>query len=334
LTATVARRADERARERARRQRDLEATAAVGQVTSATLDIANLAQQVTDLIRERFGLYFVGLFLMNESRTRAVLQSGTGEAGASLLARGYRVAPGEGVIGVCIADGASHWNLELTMDSANSVPELPYARAEVALPLRSRGEVLGAFWALSYHTETFDDEMRIVLQTIADQVAVAVDSIRLFTERQEATVRLQRAYGEATRGAWEDLMRTRNLLGAGYESRVAGVVKLAPAEPEAWRIEAREAWAEGTPTLGAVDRVGDLQEQSLAIRSSRGVRSLGSWMWRGRDFGEWTPEEQAHLESLTSNWGGDGKRAAYEDAQERAVRQRLMSDISSRIRLR
>ncbi|HNT74978.1 MAG TPA: GAF domain-containing protein [Anaerolineae bacterium] len=334
LLATAARRTDERTREQARRLRDLEAAAAVGQLTSATLNIGNLASQVTELIRERFGLYFVGLFLVNESRTWAILQAGTGEAGATLLARGYRVSPGDGVVGASLADGVSHWNLELAMERAEAAPELPYARAEVALPLRSRGEILGVFWALSYHTETFDDEMRIVLQTIADQIAVAIDSIRLFLERQEATVRLQRAYGEATRAAWEELMRTRELTGAGYEAGVAGVVKLAPAEPETWQVEAQEAWMAGTPAMGRPDEAEPLHEQSLALPIiSRGEIIGVMDVAKPANFGEWTPEEMAQLQVLTTQLGVAMENARlYEDAQERAVRQRLMSDISSRIR--
>lgn len=333
LTATVARRADERAREQARRQRDLEAAAAVGQVASTTLDIAGLAQQVTNLIRERFGLYFVGLFLLNESRTRAVLQAGTGESGAALLARGYGVAPGEGGIGVCIADGAPHWT-ELPGDAAPVALELPYARAEIALPLRSRGEALGAFWILSYHADTFDDEMRIVLQTIADQVAVAIDSIRLFTERQEAAVRLQRAYGEATQAAWEELMRTRNFTGAGYEARLAGVTKLAPAEPETWHLAAQEAWTEGTLVLAGGDSSDDLREHSLAIPiSSRGEIIGVIDVAKPATFGDWTLEEKELLQALTSQLGVAMENARlYEEAQERAIRQRLLSDISGRIR--
>jgi len=332
LMSTVERRATERAREHARRERDLAVTAAVGEVTSATLDIEALMQQVAELIRDRFGLYFVGLSLVNEARTRAVLQAGTGEAGRALLARGYQVRVGTGLTGKCLADGTSHVDRSVDRSEDTDLPELPYARSEIALPLRSRGELLGVFWAQSYHTDTFDEETLIVLQTIADQVAVAIDSVRLYAEREEITRLLRRAYGEVTREAWEEFLQRSNILGAGYTARLTGTTKLVPVAPEAWRPEEQSAWQSRhiVHDLG-LDATGE-RHLALPITSHEGTIGVINVSKPGA-AGEWTQDEIAQLESLTYQLGVALENArTYEDTQSRALREHLMNEAASRIR--
>ena len=342
LQATVTQREAAQEQVRARRQRDVAAAAAVGDVVSATLDIAELAQAVVELLHERFNLYFVGLFLMNEARTRVILQAGTGEAGEALLARAYRVPVGAGLIGECVTSRAAQLDSSLAQHAAAKVPELPYAQAEMAVPLRSRGEVSGALWALSYHTDTFDDELVIVLQTIADQIAVAIDSMRLFSESQETNARLQRADREAARSAWTELTRTRDLIGAGYEAQLTGVVRIPAARPEVWRSESRVAWEEAIATgvasttrgEGATGVAGGITEHHLALPIMSRDEVIGVInVSKPMTFGDWTADELLQLEALTVQVGVALENARlYEGAQDRAMRQRLMSDVSSRIR--
>lgn len=67
-----------------------------------------LLQRVCDLVKERFNLYFVGVFLVEPSASgpdSAVLAAGTGEAGQKLLEQGYRLQVGDdSVIGWATAN--------------------------------------------------------------------------------------------------------------------------------------------------------------------------------------------------------------------------------------
>jgi GAF domain-containing protein len=59
--------------------------------------IPPLLQRVCELVRQRFNLYYVGVFLVEPSASgpgNAVLAAGTGEAGQKLLAEGYRLPVG------------------------------------------------------------------------------------------------------------------------------------------------------------------------------------------------------------------------------------------------
>jgi GAF domain-containing protein len=63
-------------------------------------------------------------------------------------------------------------------------PYLPKTRSEMALPLRVRNEVIGALDVQSTSLHAFSDEDIQTIQMMADQVAIAIDNARLFSEQR------------------------------------------------------------------------------------------------------------------------------------------------------
>ena len=116
-----------------------------------------------------------------------------------MLAQDYRAAMGEWAVGRCVAEGKTILARDTDVDHVLLFDRtrLPHTRAAVAMPLRSRGRIFGAIEVHSDQPEVLDAESAVVLQTVADQVAVGIDSVRLYAERREATG-LQRAYSEVT----------------------------------------------------------------------------------------------------------------------------------------
>ncbi len=178
-----------------RRALQLQAAAEVSRATGSILDPDELIQQVVELTRERFGLYYVGLYLLDQAdKTRrwAVLRAGTGEAGRQMVARGRRIeVGGNSMVGWCIA----HRQYRLVEDvSAEDAllknPLLPGTRSKLALPLISRGQAIGAMTFQSAHPAAFAEEDITTLQTMADQLANAIENARLFAERKQAEERL------------------------------------------------------------------------------------------------------------------------------------------------
>ncbi|MDJ0754048.1 MAG: GAF domain-containing protein [Ardenticatenaceae bacterium] len=148
------------------------------------LDRDALLQKTIDLMQERFGLYYVGIFLSDETEGYAHLRAGTGRAGAEQIAQGHRLEiGGKSLIGGAVADGQPrvHQDVLLAADwFAN--PLLPDTRSEIAMPLRARGRVLGAVTAQSVETGKFNAALVRVLQTMCDQIAIALDNSDLFTQ--------------------------------------------------------------------------------------------------------------------------------------------------------
>jgi PAS domain S-box-containing protein len=148
------------------------------------LDPDAMMSQSANLIQERFHFYYVGLFLMDETRSYAVLRVGTGEAGQQMLAARHQLAiGGESIIGWCIANAQARIALDVGKEAVRfDNPYLSQTRSEMALPLISRGQVLGALTVQSIEEAAFSKEDVIILQTMADQLAIAIENARLYQE--------------------------------------------------------------------------------------------------------------------------------------------------------
>jgi GAF domain-containing protein/HAMP domain-containing protein len=328
LIGGLERRVAERTQELEQRSAYMAASAEVGRAVSSILDVDELIQQVVELIRERFDLYYVGLFLTDEAGEWAVLRAGTGEAGKAMLARGHRLKIGlEGMIGWSIANAKARVALYAEEDVVRKVQdELPETRSEAALPLRSRGRVLGALTIQHDQFNAFDDDTIAVLQTMADQVAVALDNAHLFTESQAALDATRRIYSELRREAWSELLRTQ--LDLGYRSHAGGVT---PAE-DAWRGDMERALQEGRTVQGNGTGVEERLPLTVPIKVRDDVIGVLDTHKLAED-GEWTPDEIFLLETLAEQLGEALESARlYQDTQRRAARERLTREITDKMR--
>jgi GAF domain-containing protein len=174
----------------------LQTVAEIAKSTSTILDPEQLMKQAVNLIRERFGFYYVGLFLMDEARRYAVLYAGTGKAGQEMLAEGYRLAVGgQSMVGWCIEHAKARVAGDIAKETIHfNNPHLPETRSELALPLMSHHECMGALTVQSVQEAAFSNEGLIVLQTMADQLAIAIENARLYQERLEQSYSLQALY--------------------------------------------------------------------------------------------------------------------------------------------
>ncbi|MGD8624445.1 MAG: GAF domain-containing protein, partial [Anaerolineae bacterium] len=325
----------ERTQALARRSVYLEATAEVGRAATSILERERLGRQVVELIRERFDLYYVGLFLVDDLGEWAVLQAGTGEAGQRMLERGHRIRVGEGMIGWSVAHGEARVAGMADEDMVRvATAELPETRSEVALPLRSRDRVLGALSVQHTEADAFDLDTIAVLQTMADQVAVALDNAILFAESREALESARRAYGEVSRRTWAELLRTHPDWGYRYAQR-----QVLPAQ-EAQRQELMEAEQGGeivvhNPPGDGREAVGtEPQVASLAIPLKVRDDVVGVLGFRKRaEDGAWTDSEMSVLENFATRLEVALESARlYEETQQRAARDRLLAEVVGRIR--
>jgi DNA-binding LacI/PurR family transcriptional regulator/putative methionine-R-sulfoxide reductase with GAF domain len=184
--------------------------AEVSQVASSILDPRDLIHQVVELVHERFDLYYVGLFLVEteeiaERSTKwAYLQAGTGQAGRKMTKQRYRLeVGGESMIGQCIATGQPCVALDVGQEAVRfSNPLLPETRSELALPLVSRGEAIGALTIQSSKEAAFTEESVAVFQLMADLLANTIDNTRLFGQTQEALKEIESFQRLQVREAW------------------------------------------------------------------------------------------------------------------------------------
>lgn len=182
------------------RSNQLQIVTQVNRITASILNIDELIKQSVNLIRDWFGLYYVGLFLVDEARQNAVLRAGTGAAGAQMLAAGHKLeVGGASMIGQCIQTGEPRIALDVGEEATRfDNPHLPETHSEMALPLRSRDWVMGALTIQSIKVAAFDADSIAITQLLADNLATAIDNAELYTSLQGELSERERA--EAERG--------------------------------------------------------------------------------------------------------------------------------------
>lgn len=309
------------------RTRNLETAAEVSNVTISVLDPSVLLPQVVELVRERFGYYYVGLFLVDKRSEYAVLQAGSGEAGHQMMAQGWRLAiNAESMIGRCVSRNEAEIALDVgAAPSRFDNPFLPDTRSEMALPLRARGPsgdsvVIGAMTVQSDRRLAFDEADVSLMQTVADQVATAISNARLFRQAQESLEAARRAYGELAGQAWQALLAATPDLGFVEDAR--GLASVG----DYWDTEMIEAVRQAQPVSGG--------EKALAVPIlSRGQVVAVIDAHFPADGGTWTPEQTQLLQSLAEQLGVALESARlYQDTQRVAARERMLREATAHIR--
>lgn len=316
-------RVTERTQALAHRTAYMQAAAEVSRATNAMVDMDMLIQESVDLIRERFGLYYVGLFLKDPAAEWAVLRAGTGSAGAAMLMRGHRIRVGEGMIGWAVAHGASRVALRAGADAVRlATPELPETRSEAAIPLRSRGETIGALTVQHDEAGAFDEAAIEALQIMGDQLAVALENARLLAESQEALLATRRAYGELTRAGWEQLALAKT--DAGYVAHFGGEVSPSVGHWPADMRESRQQDRMVTDGAGTTVAI-PLKARDQVI----GVVRLS----KAAQAEEWNPQELGMMTTLIDQLGVtlDGARL-YQQSQRRAAQEQLVGEMTTQMR--
>lgn len=184
-----------------KRTNQLQTAGEVSSAATSMLELNELLPKVVELIRSHFDYYYVGLFLADENREFLILRAATGEMGNQMLATQHSLPIGNSsMVGWCVANNQARIALDVGKDAVHfKNPILPNTRSELALPLRARGQVIGAMTIQSAEEAAFKDADITALQTMTDQVANAIETARLFKERSSLIKELETKNAELER---------------------------------------------------------------------------------------------------------------------------------------
>lgn len=182
----------------------LQAASYIARQTAEIQDLSVLLDRVANLVTDQFGFYHTGIFLVNEAGDEAVLQAASSEGGRRMLERGHNLAVGkQGIVGFVAAEKKPRIALDVGNDAVFfNNPDLPMTRSEMALPLLIRNKTLGVLDIQSNLPKAFTFDDVDVLQTLADQIAVAIENARLLDESQATLTQLEALTNIRTREAW------------------------------------------------------------------------------------------------------------------------------------
>jgi len=188
---------------------------------------------VVDQVQKAFNYYHAHIYLVDDAGQALVMAGGTGEAGRAMLAGGHKIPWGKGLVGRAAETRETILVPDVSQaDGWLPNPLLPDTRSEVAVPIADGERVLGVLDVQHDVTGGLGEADADLLESIAGQVAVALQNTRLFVEtrqRAEYEARLNLINQNIQRAAsMESLLQVaaRELGGALGARRVA--VQLAP----------------------------------------------------------------------------------------------------------
>ncbi|MGQ9907869.1 MAG: GAF domain-containing protein [Candidatus Flexifilum sp.] len=232
------------------RGRDIAATQEISRYAATQRDLQLLMDRVVELIVERFPVvYHAQIFLIDEEGRYAIVRASTGEVGRQLVARGHRLAVGSiSVIGQVTDQRRTIVARDTSASQIHRRNEfLPETRAELAVPLIIGDRVIGALDVQSKEPDAFSDDLVTVLQTMADQIAIAIENARLYQESLRRVADIEAANRRATLAAWQDYIR---VLRSSSLTRDAGVPDETTRDSEAISALRQQAIATGAVAIG------------------------------------------------------------------------------------
>jgi GAF domain-containing protein len=295
-----------------RRSRYLEANAEIARDTNSILDPSILLQRVVTLISQKFGFYHVSIFLIDDKREWAIMRAASSTGGQQMIARNHRLAVGkQGIVGFVTGLGEPRISQNIGLDYVHTnAEELPETRSEMALPLKAHGDIIGALDIQDSNESAFREEDITILQTLADQIALAISNAQLYQQAQQAVEEVRRASGESSRRSWQEAQLSGRL--PSYRYTRTGT--------SATRLE--------TGMLPELDDPGKL-EIPIQVRG----QTIGTIDIIKEDDPDWEVAERELLTTLSEQLGValDSARL-FDETQQRAANERLISDISSTVR--
>jgi GAF domain-containing protein len=149
------------------------------------LDVDRLLREVVTTIQNSFSYYHVHIYLLDETGENLRIVGGTGEAGQEMLANDHQIVIGKGLVGRA-GQTASTILVPDVSQEAGWLPNplLPDTKAEVAIPILIGQQVLGVLDVQHNISGGLGQADVDLLQSIANQVAVALRNASMYEEAQ------------------------------------------------------------------------------------------------------------------------------------------------------
>jgi GAF domain-containing protein/HAMP domain-containing protein len=315
-----------------KRVNELEIISAVSRTLTSESDIDRLLPLITTLVSDRFKVYHVGIFLIDESQLYAVLRAANSDGGKLMLANNHKLEVGQkGIVGYVAQTKEPRIALNVGEDAVFfNNPDLPDTRSEMALPLLVHGDIIGVLDLQSIEQNAFTPEDANTISILADQVAIAIENARLFSQSNKALEEMNLLFKETTRKEWASFSRQQSKL--GYHKTMTGGKELDQViESE----EMQKTLQSGELTINsstASSNNGHTQPSiSIPIKLRGAV--IGAMNVKSSISGHiWSQDEILMAEAAAERVALALENARLlKETQQRAANEKLVSEISARI---
>ena len=189
----------------AERTHSLELAAEVGRSVSRVRELGPMLKEAAEIIRSRFSLYYVQVYLANPAQNALLLQSGTGTIGAELVGRGHRLPLDiSSINGRAAVEKRSVVIADTTSSSTfRPNPLLPETRSEMAVPLMVGEKVVGVLDLQGHLAGALSEEILPAFEALAGQLAIAIQNASLLAETEQARAEVEKQARRLVRANWE-----------------------------------------------------------------------------------------------------------------------------------
>lgn len=323
LNNTLEQRVKERTAEIEKSSTQLQTVSNVARRIASIQDLNTLLSGITNLVSETFGYYHVGIFLVDENREFALLRAANSEGGQTMLERQHKLRlNSNSIVGYVTSRGEPRIALDVGSDAVYfNNPDLPTTRSEMALPLNVGGQVIGALDVQSTQANAFSEDNVATLSILADQVAIAIENARLFSESKEALVASQGTFDKYVKQEWISFTKQARQIGFVYDGK-----RVTPWDGTRQGEQKRNVVQTGRLSLEKVS-------PTIAIPIKLRGQTIGMIDVRSKNGQhEWTPDEITLLEAAAERAALALENARLvQGAQRRAARERAIGEISSKI---
>ena len=298
------------------RGKQFEAITKVTHAINAAQNLQELLPHISDVVSEQFGFYHVGIFLNDASNQYATLSAANSPGGKKMLKRGHQLKIGEqGIVGYVTGTG----NPRVALDVGEDIiyfnnPDLPETHSEMALPLKVASEIIGALDVQSTIPNAFSDEDVEVLSTLADQVSLAIQNARLFDQTQKSLLEAESIYRQQSRESWYRLSEKQKLKGYRYTASGSSPLLESGKDEDQKTIPISQRRETSVPIILRGETIGTL---SVQIPKSERISA----------------DQIDLIKAVADRVALSAENARlFEETTSTATRERIVSDISNKIR--
>jgi diguanylate cyclase (GGDEF)-like protein len=153
----------------------------IARIATQDLELRPMLQRIVDALQEYFGWEFIACARVDREAGLFVCEAVFSDVPTGVVP-GYSRVLGSGVVGVVALEGRT-----IELDDVHADPDfidtLQGTRAELCVPVLHEGEVLAVLNLESRRVGAFRGQ-RVLLETVADQIAGAIHAARMHAELQ------------------------------------------------------------------------------------------------------------------------------------------------------
>jgi PAS domain S-box-containing protein len=196
----------------------------VSRQIAALLDLDSVLVRAVQLVQGSFSYHHVGLFTLDRAQDALVMRARAGDF-EHLFPPNHRLKLGQGMVGWAARYGQTLLanDVQAELRYVNLYPGVVPTASELSVPIRVGEEVVGVLDIQSPQLDAFDENDVLAMETLADQIAVAIENARLYeavqqelAERKRTEEALRRSE-ELFRGTLDGMLEGCQIIGFDWQ---------------------------------------------------------------------------------------------------------------------